>query len=225
MNSSMGKALVGIARRFLFYGLCLFAPARTFDFWQAWVFLILFSTLFLQMVIHLSKNDPKLLERRSKVGPSAETRPRQKIVMLLLISCHALILITAGFDRQFHWSEVPVAVVIAAYMAVVTGLMIQGRTFRENSFASAIITTMPEQKVIATGPYSMVRHPMYSGAVIVNLSLPVALGSWRALPFGAALILVLAARIWDEEKMLRESLPGYKEYCQTVRYRLLPGVW
>lgn len=225
MNSLRAKVAVGFARKLAVLGLLLFVPAWSLEFWEAWVFLFMFAISHLMIVIYFLRTDPKLVERRLVAGPIAEKRRHQKLVMLLLQGCFCLMLMISGYDHRFQWSQIPANIVIGADVAVLLGIYIQFQTFRENSFASAVIAMMPEQKVIATGPYAVVRHPMYSGGVVANLFMPIALGSWRGLPFSAAMALVVGLRILDEEKMLRENLAGYEEYCRKVRWRIVPGVW
>ncbi len=131
----------------------------------------------------------------------------------------------AGFDHRFHWSRVNASLGIAANITLLVGFWIQFQAFRANSFASAIITTIPTQKVISTGPYALVRHPMYLGALVVNCSSAIALGSWWALPFAFTWLVAIVVRILDEEILLRQSLTGYDDYCRKVPYRLIPRVW
>jgi len=209
----------------LLFGLFLFVPAGSLNYWQGWVFLVLSALLQLSTLIYFLLKDPAFVQRRLKSGAKAEVRARQKISIELIKLSAVLLFVTAGFDHRFKWSYVPIPLTIAANCCIIVGILIQFLTFKENSFASAVITIMPEQRVIATGPYAVVRHPMYSGAMLVNLLTPVALGSWWALCFAFLWLLAIVLRILDEEQMLSDSLLGYSDYRGNVRYRLLPGIW
>src|SRR5213594_1840484 len=225
MKSLAGKALIGFASRILFYGLFLFVPAWTVNYWQGWTVLGLFIVIQLPIVIYFLKRDPGLVERRLKCGARAENRPRQKVVMGLIILAAASLFLTAGLDHRFRWSDVSRSLVIFADCVVAIGLFIQFLIFKENSFASAVVTIVPEQRLISPGPYAVVRHPMYSGGVLVNFLLPIALGSWWALWASFVWLAAIILRVLDEEKLLRERLAGYEDYCRKVRSRLVPGVW
>jgi protein-S-isoprenylcysteine O-methyltransferase Ste14 len=177
------------------------------------------------MIGHFLRTNPKFVERRLKIGPGAETRPRQKLLMVLLMLASCVSLAIAGFDHRFGWSHVPAAVSIAAYVVMLIGIGIQFYVFVENSFASATIEVAADQQVIATGPYAFVRHPMYSGALLADCCIPLALGSWWGLAPAAAKLPIIVLRLLDEEEFLRTKLSGYAEYCQQVAHRLVPGVW
>ena len=225
MKSLAAKALVGFATRILLFGLLLFIPAWSVDFWQGWTVLALFVSCQLPTVVYFLRKDPRLVERRLKSGAKAEGRPRQKIIIELIKISAALLFVTAGFDHRFKWSQMPIPLVIAADCGLVLGIFIQFQTFKENSFASAVITILPEQRLIATGPYAIVRHPMYLGGMIVNLCTPIALGSWWAMCFALLWLGAIRLRVLDEEKLLCESLPGYEDYSRKVRHRLVPRIW
>jgi protein-S-isoprenylcysteine O-methyltransferase Ste14 len=225
MKSLTARAIVYFVRRFVSLSLIIFVPAWSLDFWQAWVFLALFFILELQAIIYLLRNDPELLERRLKRGVSAENRPAQKAVIFLIAVFSGFLVVSCVYDHRLQWSHVPAILVITADVAIAIGYLIFYFVFKANRFASATIGIVAEQKVISTGPYAVVRHPMYSGAVLVNLFMPIALGSWWGLPFALALHALIVLRILDEEKLLRRDLPGYEDYSRKVRYRLIPGVW
>jgi len=225
MNSLAARALTDLVKKTLMFGLLLFVPAFSLDFWEAWAFLTLFFSTNLLITIYFLKNDPDLVGRRLKWGPAAENRARQKVIMSLVKLSVASLMVVAGFDHRFSWSHVAAFPVIAADAAVLLGFLIQFRAFKENSFASAVVVIVPQQRLISTGPYAAVRHPMYVGALVVNFFTPVALGSWWALPFALAWLIVIRLRLLDEEDLLRQSLPGYEEYCQKVQHRLIPYIW
>jgi len=206
----------------VFIGLFLFLPAGSFRFWEAWLFS---AALFIPMcitVLYLIRKDPALLERRLR---SKEKEEKQKIIVRLFRIPSILGILIPGFDYRFNWSEVSPVLVIAANMMVFIGYIWVFLVFRENSYTSRIVEVEKGQKVISTGPYSLVRHPMYSGAILMFLFTPLALGSWWALIVFAFIPFVLIFRIFDEERVLLRDLPGYKEYCQKTRYRLIPYIW
>jgi protein-S-isoprenylcysteine O-methyltransferase Ste14 len=177
------------------------------------------------VTLYLMKKDPKLLERRVKAGPGAEKNKNQKLIQSIASIAFIAIFILASLDHRFGWSVVTQQTIVAGNILVVLGLLVVFFVFRENSFTSATIEVADQQKVISTGPYALIRHPMYTGAFIMLIGVPQALGSWWAL---LAIIPLMAAIIWrlfDEEKYLAKNLAGYKEYCKKVRYRLIPFIW
>ena len=208
-----------------FAGILLFLPAGTFDYWEAWVFAAVFFTCNVVLTVYLVVKDPKLLERRMKVGPAAEKSTTQKIIVVFVFILFAGVAVLPALDHRFGWSEVPTAVVILSDVLVALSYFGFYRVFRENTYGAATIQVEAGQKVISTGPYALVRHPMYSVALIMFFSIPLALGSWWGLLIIAPSFLVLAWRLLDEEKFLHKNLPGYTEYTQRVRYRLVPYLW
>ena len=177
------------------------------------------------MTIYLARRDPALLERRMRGGPGAEREPAQKRIMRLISLAFVALLVVPALDHRYGWSDVPVPLVLAGGALVAVGFYWIFLVYQANTFAAATVDVVADQKVISTGPYAIVRHPMYASALLYLLGTPLALGSyWGFLPI-AALIPLLIWRILDEERLLRERLPGYREYRQTVRYRLVPGIW
>lgn len=219
------QAFGGLGRKFAFECLLLFAVSWTLVYWEAWVYLAISYLTLGPIILYFLKHDPEFVRRRLKIGAEAETRESQKIVMSLLKWLYILFLVVPALDHRFGWSRISPSLVIAADVAVFIGMAIQFRVFQENTFASAVIELASNQKVISTGPYRLVRHPMYTGAMLVSLAAPIALGSWWGLPFAAIKFIVIVVRLLDEEKFLDESLPGYREYCHQVRNRLIPYVW
>jgi protein-S-isoprenylcysteine O-methyltransferase Ste14 len=205
--------------------LLLFAPPWTLDWWQAWLFLAVYFGGSLAMMFDLAKRDPALLERRMKGGPWAEERLEQKIIMTVASLGFVGLLLIPAFDRRLGGSHLPAIVVLAGNALVLIGLYGVSQVFRENSFTSARIELASDQRVISTGPYALVRHPMYATALVMMVGIPLALGSlWGLL----ALVAMMPALIWrmvDEEKFLATELPGYAQYKQKVRYRLIPHLW
>lgn len=206
-------------------GAVLFVSAWTFNYWQAWVFLSVFGLSSLAVTVYLMKNDPKLLERRMHGGPTAEKELSQKIIMSAASIGFAAILIVPALDHRWHWSAVPPYAVIAGNILIVLGWTIILFVFRENTFTSATIEVVADQRVVSTGPYAVVRHPMYSGSLLYFLGIPIALGSWWGLLVGMLMMPVFVLRLFDEEKLLARTLPGYSEYMDRVKYRLVPFVW
>lgn len=199
-----------------------FLPAGTWDFWQAWIYMLITLVPMSAVMLYLIKHNPKLIERRMNFK---ERRAEQKKIMYLSLPFHLLIFLLPGFDRRYGWSSVPVWAVIAADILVLLGYGIIFLVFKENSYASRVIEVSSEQRVISTGPYAVVRHPMYAGFLLMSSFTPLALGSWIALIPALPLIPFIVLRILDEEKMLMNDLLGYREYMGITPFRLIPGVW
>jgi protein-S-isoprenylcysteine O-methyltransferase Ste14 len=219
------RAFGGLLVLVLAIAALLFIPAGTLDYWQAWTFLGVYSTASLAITLYLMKNDPKLLERRMRGGPAAEKEPTQKIIMLFASAGFIGLLIIPALDNRFGWSHMPPAVALVGDGLLALGWLAIFFVFKENSFTSATIELAPDQKVISTGPYARVRHPMYAGGLVMLAGIPIALGSWWGL---LALVATMPALVWrllHEEKFLARNLPGYVEYQEKVRYRLIPHAW
>jgi len=225
VDNLAGKTVRGFTQLIAALGLLLFSPAWTFDYWQAWLYLFVFAASSALITVYLWKKDPKLLERRIDAGPGAEKEKSQKLIQLLASFVFLGAMILPSLDRRFSWSAVPVQVVIAGDVLTVLGFLIVFLVFRENTFTAATIVVTLDQKVVSTGPYAVVRHPMYSGALVMLFGTPLALGSWWGLLMFVAMIFVIAWRARDEERFLVKNLSGYRDYCQTVRYRLVPFAW
>ena len=224
--SNLGvKAVLSVFALALVMGAVIFAAAGTLDYWQAWLYVSLFTLASLLTTIYLIKNDPELLQRRLRGGPTAESRPAQRIIMVFTSLAFIALLVVPALDRRFSWSTVPVYVVLTGDLLVAIGFFFIFRVYKENTYTSATIEIAANQKVIDSGPYSLVRHPLYASALLYLLGTPLALGSyWGLLPF----LLVIPFLIWrlhDEEIMLTRELEGYNEYRQRVRHRLVPGLW
>jgi protein-S-isoprenylcysteine O-methyltransferase Ste14 len=225
MDNLLVKTILGFAFLMICLALALFLPAGTIQFWQAWVFLAVFAVCTDLITLYLVRYDRRLLAGRVRAGPVAETQVSQQIIQSLASLFFIGVFVVAGLDRRFGWTSVPAAVSVVCAGVVALGFGIVFLVFRENSFTSGTIEVADEQKVVTTGPYRLVRHPMYAGALLLMLAAPLALGSWAALPFVLPLILVIIARLGEEEKFLGENLAGYEEYRRKVRYRLIPFVW
>lgn len=203
----------------------IFLPAGTFAFWPGWLFMVVFSVVTIALTAYLIKNDPALLERRMKAGPWAEKRGPQRAIMLFISTAFIGIFIIAGMDFRFGWSHMSKMLIFGGDALIFLSYYIFFEVFKENSFASATIELAEDHKVISTGLYGIVRHPMYMGSLFFMAGIPMALGSWWACILTVALAPTLVWRIADEEKMLKEELKGYGEYCQKVRYRLIPFIY
>jgi protein-S-isoprenylcysteine O-methyltransferase Ste14 len=225
VNKIVKRTLLGFTQLITVLGILLLAPAGTLDYWQAWAYLSIFAVSAALISAYLWKNDPKLLERRINAGPGAEKEARQKVIQLLASLAFMGALIVPSLDHRFSWSAVPLTVVVAGDFLVALGFLMVFRVFKENTFTAATITVTPDQQVVSTGPYAVVRHPMYSGALVMLLGTPLALGSWWGLLVFIPMAFTIAWRARDEERFLIKNLSGYQEYCQTVRYRLMPFVW
>lgn len=203
----------------------VFIPAGALAYWQGWAFIVIFTVSTNIIGVYLALEDPALLERRIKAGPAAETRPIQKVLISLVYVSMIGLVVVSALDYRFGWSSAPAWISILGNALVALGLMIDLLVLRENSYGASTIQTMQGQKVITTGPYALVRHPMYSGALILVAGAPLALGSYWGLLFLLLATPVLVLRILDEEKMLTSDLDGYTNYMRAVRYRLVPGIW
>ena len=204
---------------------CLFIPAGTLSYWQAWVFLAVFAVSSQALGIYFLAHDRKLIERRMKIGPVAEQRPAQKIISALFMLGFVGFLVLPAFDHRFGWSPVAPVLSILANAIIVLSFVLFFLVMQSNSYAASTIQVEEGQPVVSTGPYAYVRHPMYSGASLLLAAMPLALGSWLSVLLLVPFFPVLAWRILDEEDFLRKNLPGYAEYMQRVQYRLVPQVW
>jgi protein-S-isoprenylcysteine O-methyltransferase Ste14 len=219
------KAWLSVAALAVVMAVLLFVPAGTLRYWQAWGYLLVFVGASALVTLDLLRNDRALLERRMKGGPTAEQRPLQKLIMLAAAACFVALLVVPSLDHRFAWSSVPTVLVIAGDALVAIGFYLIARVYRENSFTAATIEVMQDQTVISTGPYAVVRHPMYASSLLYLLGTPLALGSYWGFVPAAAMIPLLVCRLLDEERLLARNLPGYTDYQQRVRRRLLPFVW
>jgi protein-S-isoprenylcysteine O-methyltransferase Ste14 len=225
MNNLLVKTVLGFLFLMFVLALALFIPAGSLSFWQAWAYLAVWAGCVILMTVYLIKNDRELLAGRVKVGVAAETQKSQKIIQSLASLFFMGVFIVPGLDYRFGWSNISPVLCLIADLFVALGFFIIFLTFRENSYTRATIEVSAGQKVITSGPYRFVRHPMYAGAVVLFLASPIALGSWVAEICALGLILALAVRLLDEEKFLQKDLTGYTAYCQQVRYHLIPYLW
>ena len=219
------KLLVFGLVEFAVFGLMLFVPAGTVNYWQAWVFLAVVAISVQIPPIYLLRTNPAALQRRMRGGPAAESRVAQKVVIAGLYLSLAAMVVVSALDHRFGWSPVPPAICLVGDVLVAVGLGVVALVLIQNSYAASTVQVEAGQTVVSTGLYGLVRHPMYTGNVIMMVGVPLALGSYWGLVFVVPGLIVLASRIRDEEKLLQDELSGYREYTQTVRYRLVPLMW
>jgi len=219
------KAFAGLFALFIFMAAALFISAWTLDYWQAWVFLAIFFGAASAITAYLMKKDPKLLERRVTAGPTNEKETSQKIIQSVAQVAFLLVIIFPVIDHRFGWSTVTPYINAVGDILVAIGFYIVFLVFKENSYASALIEVDTEQKVISSGLYALVRHPMYIGALILLLGTPLALGSWWGVLTIIPIMAVIVWRLLDEERFLVKNLPTYAEYKAKVKYRLIPFIW
>lgn len=218
MKQALLKGLSGIIAAMVL----LFAPAGTFSYGNGWLFLAL---LFIPMLIFgalLLAKAPDLLEKRLH---TRESQSEQKLVILLSSLLFVAVFVIAGLDYRFGWTEVPAAVVALGAMLLLTGYGMYMEVMRENAWLSRTVEIQKDQKVIDTGLYGIVRHPMYLATIILFLAMPLVLGSWISFVLMLLYPAVLVIRIAGEEKVLENGLPGYREYKKKVKYRLFPFIW
>jgi len=207
---------------FLVFCIVFFLPSRTLNYWEAWVYMGIIFILATVIILYFVTHDPELLERRMK---TKEKVKEQKLIIRLGWFLFLPTFIIPGFDKYYGWSQVPVYIIVISDILVLIGYLIVFRVFRENSYASRVVEIDPGQKVISTGPYRIVRHPMYSGILLMYGLTPLALGSYWALTGSFFLFIIIVVRIFNEEKYLEENLDGYKEYLQRTKFRIIPGIW
>ncbi len=225
MSNLIVKAILGFLALVVTLALALFLSAGSLRFWQAWVYLAVFSICVILITLYLARYDPRLLASRVQAGPTAETQKSQQVIQSFASLFFIALFIIPGLDFRFHWSSVPTGLSLIADGIVALSLFIVFLVFRENTYTSATVEVTKEQKVTSSGPYSLVRHPMYAGAFLLLIFTPLALGSWVGVPFALPVMAVIVIRLLEEEKFLAANLSGYEEYRQKVRYRLIPFVW
>lgn len=219
------RAFLSLAAYTVAMGLLLFVPAGTVRYWQGWIYLTIVVGAALVTMLDLLARDPALLERRMVGGPTAEKRPVQRVIMAVASAAFIAMVLVPALDHRFGWSHVPLGVVIIGDLLVLLGFVFVFVVYRANTYTSATIDVAKGQTVISTGPYGLVRHPMYGSVTLYVLGTPLALGSWWGLVAVVLMVPVLVWRLVDEERMLAAQLPGYTDYQQRVRRRLVPYVW
>jgi protein-S-isoprenylcysteine O-methyltransferase Ste14 len=224
MKNPKAKAWLWLIISFVLIGLALFLSAGTINYWQAWLYLGVGTASSVPLTLQVIK-DPMLLENRTKAGPSAEQRPMQKIIVVCSGIPAIAAFIVPGFDSRFGWSSAPSWLSIIGNILIIVAMWMVYRVFKENSYGSATVGITHEQEVISTGPYAIVRNPMYSSAAVYFIGMSLALGSYWGLIPAILTILGLVWRLFDEEKFLAQNLPGYTDYCAKVRWHLIPGIF
>jgi protein-S-isoprenylcysteine O-methyltransferase Ste14 len=224
MGSPKVRMWLWLVLSFILIALALFLSAGTLNYWQAWVYLCVGAVSSIPLTLYIT-NDPILLENRTKAGPSAEQRPLQKIIVQCLGLPGIAAFIVPGLDHRFGWSRMPAWLSLAGNLLILLSMWMCYRVFKENSFASATIEIGKNQKVVSSGPYAIVRNPMYSSAAMYFIGMSLALGSYWGLIPSVLTIVGLVVRLLDEEKFLTKNLPGYTEYCARVRSHLIPGIF
>ena len=219
------RATVQSVIALLAFGVLLFVPAGTLHYWQAWVFLAVFTIASLYSAVYLFRKNPAVVERRMRAGPRAETRPVQKVVTSAISVVFIAVLVFSALDHRFGWSPVPLAISLIGDALVAIGLGIAIFTVNQNSYAAANIAVEETQTVPSTGLYGIVRHPMYVGGLIMFAGIPLALDSCWGLAVLVPVVIAVVVRIADEEKLLNQELAGYREYASKVHHRLVPYVW
>jgi protein-S-isoprenylcysteine O-methyltransferase Ste14 len=226
IRADLGRqAFAGLAKFVVAMALLLFLPAWSLRYWQGWLFLIVFCGACFVTTLYFLRTDPELVRRRMAVGPTAETEPAQKRIMATTSIGFVLLILVPALDDRWQWSNVPTWLVIVGNAGVLASFYLIASVLRQNSFAAATIQIEANQKVVSTGAYAIVRHPMYAAALPLFFFTPLALGSYWGLLIAAAMIPALMWRLLDEEKYLARNLPGYDDYRRTTPYRLIPLIW
>jgi protein-S-isoprenylcysteine O-methyltransferase Ste14 len=215
------SSLIGLAG----LGFILFYPAGTFDYWQAWVFIALFTAGTTLPSAYLARTDPAALQRRMRGGPLVEARAVQKFIIIAAFGSIFGMIAFSAYDHRMGWSHVPPWLCVVGDVLIVVGLVTGVLVVVQNRYAAATVRVEAGQTVASRGLYGIVRHPMYAANLVLMVGMPLALGSYWGILFLIPSVLVLVFRILDEEKLLTHELPGYAEYTQRVHYRLMPYVW
>ena len=219
MKNLIRKIIIRFSLLQVFLGLLTLLPAGTFNYWQVYVYIAFLAIPMIFVLFYFLKNDPQFLERRTKTKEKEKT---QRIIQIIFSLFFLFAFIISGFDRRFGWSNIPLSIILLANFVSLFGYLIVFIVFKQNSYASRVVEVDNSQKVISTGIYSIVRHPMYVGVIIMWIPIPIALGSyWGLIPI-ATIPFALVLRILNEESVLIRELPGYKEFCQKTKYRLIP---
>ncbi|MDP4227619.1 MAG: isoprenylcysteine carboxylmethyltransferase family protein [Bacteroidota bacterium] len=221
-NSLVKKIIIRFSLLPIFIGLLILLPAGTFNYWQVYLYLVVIVIPMLFVLLYFYRNNPKFLERRIR---TKEREKQQKIIQLIFSIFFFSGYVISGFDKRFGWSNISTNIVIIADIFVLLGYIMVFFVFKQNSYASRIVEVEKNQKVITSGLYKYVRHPMYTGIIIMFSPTSIALGSYWGLISMATIPVALILRLLNEEKVLCKELPGYKDYCQTTKYRLIPFIW
>ena len=225
--AGLGRILIRCLIFAALFAALLFVPAGTVAWPGAWIFLAMMAFVSAGGMIWLARHDPELLRERLRpplqAGQPAWDRALMLAFMPLWFGWYALM----GLDRRFSWSSVPVSLQVLGAILLALGIYLSWETLRANSYAAPVVKVQKERghRVVSTGPYAYVRHPMYASVVLFGLGVPLLLGSWWGLAVSPLLILALAVRAVFEERMLKVELAGYADYAAKVRYRFMPHLW
>lgn len=212
----------------IFFLVLIFVPAGTFKWPEAWIFLLFYFSWLTAVIIWLKKNDPELLKERMTARKKKNVKRWDKVFVFAYSLAAVGLNVLIGLDAvRFRWSHVPLAVKVIGFLGFILGASIVTLTMKENTYLSEMVRIQEERghQVCTTGPYQYVRHPMYVGVIIFIFCLPLALGSFYSLIPAFVIVILFFIRTALEDKTLHDELPGYKEYAEKVRYRLIPGVW
>ncbi len=220
-KKAIAQGIAGLAA----FAAFIFLPAGTWRYWQGWLFIAVFSASTIAFTVYLALYDRPLLERRMSAGPQHEKGGAQKVIVSLIILAFFVFIIVPALDHRVGLSPVPAYLSFVGNILIVLSFLFIFWVLKVNSFAAANISVANDHKVIGTGPYAYVRHPMYAGALWLFIGMPLALGSWLTICLVPLVLPVLLWRLLDEERILRRDLPGYNEYTGRVRHRLIPYVW
>lgn len=225
MDSLSKRALGAQARFVAALAVLIFASAGSLRYWQGWIYWLVFSGATTWLALHFLKHDPALVESRMRVGVRAEREFSQKVILGVASIASVGLVVAMGAEWRVARTPVDWRAVALGNALVIAGFAICFAVLRENRFASSIVEVKRDQTVISPGPYRFVRHPMYSGAMVIFFGSPIAAQSTWAWPFAAVLAAGVVARLIGEERYLSVHLDGYRAYCERVRWRLLPRVW
>ena len=200
-----------------------FVCAGTIYWPEAWIMVLIYLAWALPLLTWMKKNNPKLLEERMDV--TRRTQEWDKIVLILGLVCYFGFFVIPGLDYRFGWSEMPVYLEIVGFVGMALAFTAMFIVMRANTYLSRAVEVQEGQKVITTGPYKYVRHPLYAAMLVYCISVPMSLGSYYGIIPALGMIALMLVRTSREDKFLHENLPGYKEYAQKTRYKLVPGVW
>ena len=226
MKSLHLRAILSAIIGFVSFFAVVFVPAGTLNYWRGWAFFLTLAVCTSLATIYIALHDKKLLESRMKMGPTAEKTTVQKILTALGAPLFIAAVVIMVLDHRFGWSPaIPDIASILGDGLAALGILIYFFVVKENRYAAAAVQVVAGQTVVSSGPYAIVRHPMYAGAILVFIGMPLALGSSWGFLFVLVFIIVFAIRLLDEEKYLSKNLAGYTEYMRKVHYRLAPYVW
>lgn len=225
-NASIARnAWIGLVFLVALLAAIIFIAAGTVYYLEGWLFWLSFTGWVVVITAYFLKHDPTLVASRTKVGPSAEVRGPQKLYQGVASVAFVALMLVPALAFRFGWSHVPVWGVALGLILVNVGFAIVAWVMLVNTYAASTIQVVDGQKVISTGPYAYVRHPMYAGALLLIYGISPALGSWLGLLAAFVLTASIAVRLLDEERVLNDELPGYAGYAETTRHRLVPGIW